>query len=78
MKTGGMAATESVKKRTIIMKSKALLYAAVVAAVSLSCTREAEESGLLKSGLEMEFTAEWADEKDADSRTVLQEDGTSI
>lgn len=60
------------------MKAKTLLYAAVVAAVSLSCTREAEESGLLNSGIEMEFTAEWADEKGADSRTILQEDGTSI
>ena len=60
------------------MKAKTLLYAAVVAAVSVSCTREAEESGLLNSGIDLEFTAEWADEKDADSRTVLQEDGTSI
>lgn len=60
------------------MKAKSLLYAAVAAMACLSCTREAEESGLLNSGIEMEFTAEWADEKGADSRTVLQEDGTSI
>ena len=64
------------------MKAKALLYAAALAAVSLSCTRETEESGLLKSGKELEFTAEWAETKSAsgraDSRTVLQDDGTSI
>ena len=61
------------------MKAKSLLYAAVAAIITLSsCTREAEDAGLLNSGIEMEFTAEWADEKGADSRTVLQEDGTSI
>ena len=65
------------------MKGKILLYAAVVAAVSVSCTREAEESGLLNSGIDLEFTATWADVKstsdaEIDSRTVLQEDGTSI
>ena len=60
------------------MKAKSLLYAAVAAIACISCTREAEESGLLNSGTEIEFTAEWADGNNADSRTVLQGDGTSI
>lgn len=67
------------------MRTKVLLYAALAANVALSsCTREPEEeSGLLNSGMELEFTAAWADAKSisdvgTDSRTVLQEDGTSI
>jgi len=60
------------------MRTKSLLYAAAVAMACLSCARGTEDSGLLKPGTKMEFTADWADEKDTDSRTVLQDDGTSI
>ena len=65
------------------MKAQSLLYAAVAAIVCLSCTREAEGTTTLAEGIELEFTAAWADEKstsdaETDSRTVLQEDGTSI
>ena len=60
------------------MRTKSLLYAAAVAMAGLSCARGTEDSGLLKPGTKMEFTADWADEKDTDSRTVLQDDGTSI
>ena len=60
------------------MKAKSLLYAAVAAIVCLSCTREAEGIASLVEGIDLEFTAAWADEKGADSRTVLQEEGTSI
>ena len=60
------------------MKAKSLLYAAVAAIACLSCTREAEGTAQLGEGIELEFTAAWADAKDADSRTALQEDGTSI
>ena len=42
------------------MKAKALLSAVVVAAVSLSCTREAEESVLLNSGIEMVMRFQFA------------------
>lgn len=58
------------------MKAKALLYAAVAAMACLSCTREAEESGVLDTGIELAFTAEWVNENGTDSRTVLQDDGT--
>ena len=60
------------------MKAKALLYAAVAAMACLSCTREAEESGVLDTGIELAFTAEWVNENGTDSRTVLQDDGTNI
>lgn len=60
------------------MKTKALLYAAVIAAVSLSCTREVVESGQMNPGTELRFTAEWASENGGISRTVLREDGKSV
>jgi len=60
------------------MKAKSLLYAAVAAMACLSCTREVEESGVLDTGIELAFTAEWVNENGADSRTVLQDDGTNI
>ncbi len=45
-------------------------------ALALACTREVEAPAELREGIEMEFTATWA--KGESSRTVLQEDGTSI
>ena len=60
------------------MKAKSWLYAVTAAIACISCTREAAGTAPLGEGIDLEFTAEWADEKGADSRTVLQEDGTSI
>jgi len=59
------------------MKTEKMIFAAfAMAALMSSCMREAESPESLNTGTEMEFTASWAG---ADgSRTILQEDGTSI
>ena len=58
------------------MKTTKIFFAALIAAVSLSCTQEAEAPESLNGGNEVEFTASWAQEDE--SRTVLQENGADI
>jgi len=52
------------------------LCTAIIAAMALSCTQEAEAPESLNGGNEVEFTASWAE--DDESRTVLQENETDI
>ena len=60
----------------MIMKTTKIFSAALaVAALMTSCTKEPESNNEISSNA-LEFTASWAEE-DA-SRTILQEDGTSI
>ncbi len=58
------------------MKSTKPLCTAIIAAMALSCTQEPEAPESLNGGIEMEFTASWAQEEE--SKTVLQENGTDI
>ncbi len=59
------------------MKTAKMIFAAfVIAAPMTSCTKEPESNNNEITSKTLEFTAAWAEE-DA-SRTVLQEDGTSI
>lgn len=58
------------------LRNNILLAILPVMALALACTREEEAPAELREGIEMEFTATWA--KGETSRTVLQEDGTSI
>ncbi len=56
--------------------TKTICAAVVLAAMMVSCVREAEAPDSLNTGIEMEFTAAWA--KDGDSRTLVAENGTNI
>lgn len=61
------------------MKAKALLYAAVAAIISLSCTREVEMTDNVPNGGQLEIHAAWEEANPAaGSRTVLAENGTDI
>ena len=60
------------------MKTNKIIIAALVASVFFSCTRELEGPESAQKGVDLEFTAEWAEEGLPDSRTVLQEDGSSV
>lgn len=53
-----------------------IFAATAIAVLALSCTREAELYDALTGGIEMEFTASWA--QDGDSRTLIAENGTDI
>lgn len=59
------------------MKTKKIFIAAIaMAAIALSCNREAEEPDSLSGGIKMVFTAAWADGEM--SRTALQSNGKDI
>lgn len=58
------------------MKTTKILCTVLIAAVVLSCTREAESPESLTGGIKMEFTAAWADGEA--SKTVVAENGTVI
>ena len=44
----------------------------VLAAMMVSCTREAEHNDAISTERELVFTAGWTDGSEEDSRTVLQ------
>ena len=60
------------KMKTTMNKYVTLLSAALV--LLFSCTREAEQ--VIQPGETITFTAGWAGSED--TRTILQEDGTSV
>ncbi|MBR0300768.1 MAG: hypothetical protein IJQ93_10690 [Bacteroidales bacterium] len=51
---------------------KTICAAMVLAAMMVSCTREAEHNDAISTERELVFTAGWTDGSEEDSRTVLQ------
>lgn len=59
--------------------SKKMIWAALAATVLFSCAQQVEEFVEPQmEAVELEFTAEWAKESSKDTRTALQENGTSV
>ena len=60
------------------MKMKSIFYVATAAMITLACTREVEKSDSINQRSEIKLTATWASEDNSLSRTILQENGTSV
>lgn len=55
------------------------IYCALAIIAVFSCARDAEVANIISEERpEIEFVAQWADNKPSESRTAIQEDGTSI
>lgn len=57
---------------------KSIFYVATAAMITLACTREVEKSDSINQRSEIKLTATWASEDNSLSRTILQENGTSV
>ena len=60
------------------MKYKSFVFVSAAATIMLACEKEVEKSDLANQRSEIKLTATWASEDNSPSRTILQENGTSV